>query len=279
MPGARRWGNRGCVRLHRHELSERRQSDARGDTQALLNALSSPVRRDILWLVWERELAAGEIAAQFALTAPTISQHLSVLRDAGLVEMSRQGTFRRYRARQDAVAPFQQLLTEGSAKWAPSEAPPPAVPTRRLEVVEVAVQVAVDVQSAFRAFTDGEVYGRWAGVPVTIEDGRFSATMEWGLEVRGTYDYVLPPVLIVMTWDFDLDQVPLPGAGQRAYLEVRPSPPGCEVSVRQLVDDASHAEKMERAWGLMLARFQANVVDAVDPAKPMPPRQRVARRR
>ena len=65
----------------------------------MLSALSSPVRREILALIWDRDLPAGEIAAAFRVTAPTISQHLAVLRDAGLVTMEVDGNFRRYRAR------------------------------------------------------------------------------------------------------------------------------------------------------------------------------------
>jgi len=55
------------------------------DIQKVLSALASPVRREILALIWDRDLPAGEIAAAFEVTAPTISQHLGVLREAGLV--------------------------------------------------------------------------------------------------------------------------------------------------------------------------------------------------
>ncbi|HZQ58762.1 MAG TPA: metalloregulator ArsR/SmtB family transcription factor, partial [Acidimicrobiales bacterium] len=73
------------------------------DIDKVIRALSSPVRREILGLIWDRELPAGEIGAAFSLTKPTISQHLSVLKDAGLVTMTAAGTSRRYRARQEAL--------------------------------------------------------------------------------------------------------------------------------------------------------------------------------
>ena len=57
-------------------------SAGRTSVQAIVDALSSPVRREILWLVWDTERSAGEIAASFDLTAGTISSHLSALRDA-----------------------------------------------------------------------------------------------------------------------------------------------------------------------------------------------------
>ena len=64
-----------------------------------LRALAEPRRREILALVRERELPAGEIARRFEVTRPAISQHLAVLRDAGLVTERRAGTRRLYRAR------------------------------------------------------------------------------------------------------------------------------------------------------------------------------------
>ena len=58
------------------------------DIDKVIGALRSPTRREILGLIWSEELRAGDIAAAFDLTKPTISQHLSVLRDAGLVKMT-----------------------------------------------------------------------------------------------------------------------------------------------------------------------------------------------
>ena len=51
--------------------------------QAVVHAISEPRRREILRLVRERELAAGEIAAGFEVTRPAISQHLTVLKKRG----------------------------------------------------------------------------------------------------------------------------------------------------------------------------------------------------
>ena len=80
------------------------------DIQKVLGALTSPVRREILALIWDRELPAGEVAAAFAVTKPTISQHLAVLREAGLVTATRAGTSRRYRARPDALRGLRAAL-------------------------------------------------------------------------------------------------------------------------------------------------------------------------
>jgi DNA-binding transcriptional ArsR family regulator len=78
--------------------------------QAVVDALSEPRRRDILRMVQERELAAGEIAAGFEVTRPAISQHLTVLKKAGLVTERREGTRRLYRARPEGLAELRAFL-------------------------------------------------------------------------------------------------------------------------------------------------------------------------
>lgn len=80
--------------------------------QAVLDAIAAPRRREILRLVRDRELSAGEIAANFDVTRPAISQHLGVLKDAGLVSERREGTRRLYRARAEGLAELRAFLDE-----------------------------------------------------------------------------------------------------------------------------------------------------------------------
>jgi len=75
-----------------------------------LRALAEPRRREILALVRDRELPAGEIARRFDVTRPAISQHLAVLRDAGLVTERRDGTRRLFRARPAGAAELRSWL-------------------------------------------------------------------------------------------------------------------------------------------------------------------------
>ena len=75
-----------------------------------LRALADPRRRAILATIRDRELPAGEIASRFDVTRPAISQHLAVLREAGLVSERRDGTRRLYRARPAGVAPLREWL-------------------------------------------------------------------------------------------------------------------------------------------------------------------------
>jgi DNA-binding transcriptional ArsR family regulator len=77
---------------------------------AQLRALAGPRRREILELVRERELAAGEIAAHFDVTRPAVSQHLTLLKDAGLVAERREGTRRLYRADPAGLLGLKQFV-------------------------------------------------------------------------------------------------------------------------------------------------------------------------
>ena len=78
--------------------------------EAALRAIAGPRRRQILELVRDEELSAGDIAAQFDVTRPAISQHLNVLKEAGLVSERRNGTRRLYRARPEGLAELKQFL-------------------------------------------------------------------------------------------------------------------------------------------------------------------------
>ncbi|HEV8470928.1 MAG TPA: metalloregulator ArsR/SmtB family transcription factor [Candidatus Limnocylindria bacterium] len=73
-------------------------------------ALGEPRRREILRLVSAAELSVGEIARRFEVTRPAISQHLRVLREAGLVTERRNGTKRLYRARPETLAELRAYL-------------------------------------------------------------------------------------------------------------------------------------------------------------------------
>lgn len=75
-----------------------------------LAVLAQPRRMRILELVWDRELAAGEIAAEFDVSWPAISQHLSILKDSGFVRERRAGTSRRYRADQESLGLLRQVV-------------------------------------------------------------------------------------------------------------------------------------------------------------------------
>jgi DNA-binding transcriptional ArsR family regulator len=80
--------------------------------EAALKAMAAPHRREILRLVRTGELSAGEIAAHFDVTRPAVSQHLNVLKEAGLLSERRNGTRRLYRARPQGLDELRTFLEE-----------------------------------------------------------------------------------------------------------------------------------------------------------------------
>ena len=103
--------------------------------QAVFEALASPVRRQILAYLAHAELSAGEIASRFAMSKPSISQHLSVLERAGLVTSEKRGQFVFYRQQSDSLintlngfvqeaCPVARPLKRESAAMASKPRPP-----------------------------------------------------------------------------------------------------------------------------------------------------------
>ena len=80
--------------------------------EAALKAIAEPRRRAILRLVSDAELPVGSIAAHFDVTRPAISQHLTVLKEAGLVSERRNGTRRLYKARPEGLIEVRSFLDE-----------------------------------------------------------------------------------------------------------------------------------------------------------------------
>ena len=79
---------------------------------AALKAIAEPRRREILRLVKDEELSAGEIASHFDISWPAVSQHLGVLKEAGLVAERRNGVRRLYRVRPEGLTGVQAFLEE-----------------------------------------------------------------------------------------------------------------------------------------------------------------------
>lgn len=72
--------------------------------------VAEPRRREILRLVWDDELSAGDIADRFDVTFGAVSQHLAVLRDAGYVTVRRAGNRRYYRTDKERLGPLRPAL-------------------------------------------------------------------------------------------------------------------------------------------------------------------------
>ncbi len=83
-----------------------------GAMEKALQAIAEPRRREILRLIYARELSVNEIAAHFDVTRPAISQHLATLKAAGLVVERREGRRRLYRARPESLAELRSYLEQ-----------------------------------------------------------------------------------------------------------------------------------------------------------------------
>jgi DNA-binding transcriptional ArsR family regulator len=77
-----------------------------------LRIIAAPRRLQILELVWDQELSAGDIARRFDVTWGAVSQHITVLRTAGFVRERRDGTTRFYRADKDALGSLRVVVED-----------------------------------------------------------------------------------------------------------------------------------------------------------------------
>jgi len=84
---------------------------------AVLRALADPTRRVVFERLASGEASAGELGRGLGVSQPAISQHLGVLRDAGLVTPRREGRHRYYRARPGGLAPLVDWLARHRIFW------------------------------------------------------------------------------------------------------------------------------------------------------------------
>ena len=83
-----------------------------GVSEAAFHALAEPHRRGILRLLRDRPRSVTEIAGQFDITQQAVSQHLKVLKDAGLVAVRPQGQRRLYVVRPEGLTGLRDFLAE-----------------------------------------------------------------------------------------------------------------------------------------------------------------------
>jgi len=82
------------------------------DGEAALRALADPRRRQMLELAWDRERSPSDLASRCRLSRPATSQHLKVLREAGLVSVRLEGNRRFYRVQASRLAELRAVLDE-----------------------------------------------------------------------------------------------------------------------------------------------------------------------
>jgi DNA-binding transcriptional ArsR family regulator len=90
---------------------------AHSDVDSVFEALAHPVRREVLRLLSERELTANALAEPFAMSRPAVSQHLRVLREAGLVRDTRSGRHHVYVLVPEALVAADRWLEHFRHFW------------------------------------------------------------------------------------------------------------------------------------------------------------------
>jgi DNA-binding transcriptional ArsR family regulator len=86
-------------------------------TSDVFNAVAEPRRREILTLLVVKELPVGEIVAILRLDQPSVSKHLRVLRDVGLVQARRNGRHKLYRTNAQAIQPLHEWAGTFERYW------------------------------------------------------------------------------------------------------------------------------------------------------------------
>jgi len=81
------------------------------------NAIAEPRRRDILDYLGPQERAVGDIAVALSLAQPSVSKHLKVLRDVGLVDVRRDGRQMFYRTNLQAIRPLHEWTSRFERHW------------------------------------------------------------------------------------------------------------------------------------------------------------------
>ena len=77
---------------------------------SIIQAIAEPNRRAILQMVTAQELSAGDIASHFSISRPAVSQHLTVLKEAGLLLERREGTSRFYRTHSEGFNELRDFI-------------------------------------------------------------------------------------------------------------------------------------------------------------------------
>jgi len=86
-------------------------------TSDVFNAVAEPRRREILGLLVLKELPVGDIVTLIKLDQPSVSKHLRVLRDVGLVHVRRNGRHKLYRTNAQGIRPLHEWAETFERYW------------------------------------------------------------------------------------------------------------------------------------------------------------------
>jgi DNA-binding transcriptional ArsR family regulator/uncharacterized protein YndB with AHSA1/START domain len=177
----------------------------------VLAAVLEPRRRAILRLLAERPRTVGDLASGFDVSRPAISQHLAVLREAGLVSAETRGGRSTYRVVERGLQAGRQAV--GRVADDLPGAPPSAGATQAVEPVApapedpdaviLALPVALAAEAALAHFTDATLLPRWLGERAQLDPrpgGTFRVELGGGDVAAGVFEAVDPPRAVTFTW-------------------------------------------------------------------------------
>lgn len=236
---------------------------------AALKALAEPNRRRILEFVADGELSAGTIADRFEVTRPAISQHLSVLKQAGLIAERREGTSRLYRARRQGFAQvkwfldgfWEDRLAQLGAAVTTAHEHDTATMTQCVTVQRDLV-VAAPVDTIWDLLTDAGQATRWMGLTATFDlvvGGSYRNEVVPGFVAVGEFIDIDPPHQLAHTWGWEPDESGVVPAGS-TIVDIELVPTDVNTCVRLIhrgLPDVASAGTHSQGWGHYLPRLAA----------------------
>ncbi len=195
-----------------------------------MRALAESHRREILALVRDQELSAGAIAERFRVTRPAISQHLAVLKQAGLISERREGTRRLYRARLDVLDGVRVYLEDlWDERLAGLKREAEEVERRELDervAVEREIVISAKRQTVWELLVNPRKATCWMGQRARFDlrvGGSYCVEVLPELVAAGEFLEIDPPRRLVHTWGWQFESE-------------GPVPPGSTIVVYELFD-------------------------------------------
>jgi ArsR family transcriptional regulator len=220
-----------------------------------LKALADRKRFRILReVVAAGEMTCGQVGERIPLSQPTISHHLHVLAEAGLLTVRRVGQQGLVSVNRDAIEAIPRLMMDRIFGESPEAGPQTTVRAVRA--------FAASPERVFAACTEGELLRRWMFPRPTeaVETARVDARLGGSFAIRvrrghqvaehvGDYLAFAPPTHLEFTWCLADEE-----AKSRVTLDFAATPDGCELSVQHVLDPdwATEARRIEGVWAMML---------------------------
>jgi uncharacterized protein (TIGR03086 family) len=209
------------------------------------------------------EQTVTQLAAQFGVTRPAISQHLGVLADAGLVVARQEGRFRYYRLDQAGMASLREALdmfwTHELEQLSAARSPIEGVTVMAAH----SIVVPLGPDETFALLTEPERLRRWQAVTARIDlraGGDYRFTIVPGHSAAGTITEVEPGKRLVYTWGWEDDESLLPGEST-VTITLEPTNGGTIVSLEHDGLTTEQAASHLEGWKHYLARLSVAAAD------------------